>query len=182
MTTVVFAVCAPLAVLAGAVVFTTDSMLRAAYFLLASFVAVAVLFLTLASEFLFVIAVLMMVGEMTIMAVFMVMFMMNPAGLNPMDMTHQKRPALAASLAVFALLTATILLADFPARSERLPEQGVTAAIGGFMMEEAMLVFETVGLALLATMVGAIALARHRGRFGKAAEADPAYEQAGHEH
>jgi NADH:ubiquinone oxidoreductase subunit H len=36
---------------------------------------------------------LMMIGEMMIMVMFMVAFMMNPAGLNPMSMVHQPRVA-----------------------------------------------------------------------------------------
>ena len=37
----------------------------------------------------------MMAVEMMVMALFMVMFMMNPAGLNPMQMVHQHAFAIA---------------------------------------------------------------------------------------
>lgn len=88
------------AVVAGWRVFRADSMVRAAYWLMASFVGVAGVLLLLQAEFLGLVLILMMAGEMTIMAVFMVMFMMNPAGLNPMTMVHQHRAAiLAGSLA-----------------------------------------------------------------------------------
>ncbi|MBA3658146.1 MAG: NADH-quinone oxidoreductase subunit J, partial [Gemmatimonadales bacterium] len=70
-------------------VFRTDSMFRAAYWLLASFIGVAGILVLLGAEFLGLVLVLMMAGEMTIMAIFMIMFMMNPAGLNPMMMVHQ---------------------------------------------------------------------------------------------
>ena len=46
----------------------------------------------LEAEFLGIVLILMMAGEMTIMAVGMVMMMMNPAGLNPMMMVHQQLP------------------------------------------------------------------------------------------
>ena len=38
---------------------------------------------------------MMMATEMTIMAVFMVMYMMDPGGLGQMEMTHQKRTSVA---------------------------------------------------------------------------------------
>ena len=44
-----------------------------------------------------VVTVLMMIIEMVIMAVFMIAYMMNPAGLMPMSMLHNKRGALAVS-------------------------------------------------------------------------------------
>jgi len=72
------------AVVTGLLVFITDSMVRAAYWLMASFVAVGGILMILDAQFLGLILILMMAGEMTIMAIFMVMFMMNPAGLNPM--------------------------------------------------------------------------------------------------
>src|SRR5665648_510412 len=77
---------AALAVFSGWRVFRADSMVRAAYWLLVSFAAVGVILVLLKAQFLGLILILMMGGEMTIMAVFMVAFMMNPAGLNPMTM------------------------------------------------------------------------------------------------
>ena len=53
----------------------------------------------LGAEFLGMVLILMMAGEMLVMAIVMVMFMMNPAGLNPMTMVHQNRTAAAAGLA-----------------------------------------------------------------------------------
>src|SRR3546814_10148453 len=49
-----------------------------------------------------------------VMALFMVMFMMNPAGLNPMWMVHQHRLAAVSGFAVFAALTTAVLLSDLP--------------------------------------------------------------------
>ena len=161
-------------------VFRTDSMLRAAYFLLASFAGVGMILVLLSAEFLGLVLVLMMAGEMTIMAIFMVMFMMNPAGLNPMVMVHQHRAAIAAGVLAFAGLATVGVVGDFPDRPA--PDAlTTTAELGRELLGDSMLVFQTAGVTLLATMIGAIAVAGRRGRFGDAYEgsdAPPATQDA----
>lgn len=157
------------AVVTGWRVFRADSMVRAAYWLMASFVAVAVILILLAAEFLGLVLVLMMAGEMTIMAVFMVMFMMNPAGLNPMTMVHQHRTAIAAGVIAFLGLAGVGVFARFPSPPPPAAA-GVTADVGRELLGGSMLVFETAGVTLLATMIGSLAVASRRGRFGPADE------------
>ena len=159
-------------VVTGWLVFRTDSMVRASFYLLASFVNVGVVLLLLRAEYLSLILILMMAGEMAIMAVFMVMFMMNPAGLNPMNMVHQHRAAVAGGAAAFVALGALGVLARFPDRPAR--PTGVTVALGEELLGDSMLVFESAGAALLATMIAAIALASTRGRYGSADEGSDA--------
>lgn len=158
-------------------VFRTDSMVRAAYWLMASFVAVGVILVLLGATFLGLVLLLMMAGEMTIMAVFMVMFMMNPAGLNPMVMVHQQRTSVVAGVIAFLGLAAVGLFGTFPARPAPAAAP-VTAQLGGELLGDSMLVFETAGVTLLATMIGAIAVASQRGRYGAADEgsAEPSLE------
>lgn len=168
----------PPAVLAGWLVFRFDSMVRATFALMASFLLVAVLLLSLNSEFLFAITFLMMIGEMMIMALFMVAFMMNPAGLNPMNMVHQPKLAAGAGLALFLVLAAGILTADFPEPSQQAPAE-VTAAIGHELLGPSMLPFETAGVTLLAGMIAVMALAARRGRFGDAIPTPPPDEEEG---
>ena len=174
MTEAIFWLMAVTAVVTAWRVFRTDSMVRAAYWLMASFAAVAVILVQLGAEFLGLVLVLMMAGEMTIMAVFMVMFMMNPAGLNPMTMVHQHRSAIVAGAVSFVGLAFVGVVARFPTPvSARLstPAGGVTAALGHELLGDSMLVFETAGVTLLATMIGSLAVASQRGRFGAADEA-----------
>jgi NADH-quinone oxidoreductase subunit J len=154
------------AVVAGWRVFRTDSMVRAAFLLLASFLAVAGVLFLLASEFLGGITILMMTGEMVLMAVFMVMFMMNPGGLMPMTMVHQTRFAAALCSVIFVGLCTAALTTGWVVHSEQVPED-VTYAIGEGMMEEKMLVFLTAGVTLLACMIASLALALHRGRYDR---------------
>jgi NADH-quinone oxidoreductase subunit J len=152
------------AVVAGWLVFRTDSMLRAAYWLMVSFVGVGAMLVVLDVQFLGLILILMMSGEMTIMAIFMIMFMMNPAGLNPMMMVHQHRTSIWAGIGSFAVLAWVGVVAEFPNRPA--PVEDPTVALGEELLGRSMLVFESAGVALLAVMIGAVALAAKRGRFG----------------
>lgn len=159
---------------AGAVVsawrvFRADSMVRAAYWLLLSFAGVAGILLLLGAEFLGLILLLMMAGEMSIMAVFMVMFMMNPAGLNPMMMVHQHRVSIGAGVLAFGGLAAVAVFGVFP-DAPVLDPAGATAELGIELLGDSMLIFETAGVTLLATMIGSLALAGAHGRFGSADE------------
>jgi len=154
-------------VLSAWLVFRTDSMVRAAYWLLASFAGVGVVMVLLHARFLGLVLVLMMAGEMTIMAVFMVMFMMNPAGLNPMTMVHQHRTAKVAGVVAFAGLALVGVVGDFPDRPAD-PSRDPTAALGRELLGDSMLIFEGAGVTLLATMIGALAIAGKRGRYGDA--------------
>src|SRR5712691_2259234 len=95
MTTVVFWVLAVLAAASGFMVFRFRSMARATISLLVSFLAAGGLVILLGLGYLGVVVILMMVMEMIIMAVFMIAYMMNPAGLMPMSMVHNQRGALA---------------------------------------------------------------------------------------
>ncbi|MHB8960669.1 MAG: NADH-quinone oxidoreductase subunit J family protein [Candidatus Limnocylindrales bacterium] len=155
------------AVVSGIRVFRTDSMVRAAFYLLASFAATGAIMVLLGAEFLGMVLILMMAGEMLVMAIVMVMFMMNPAGLNPMVMVHQQRTAAVAGVVAFLALAAVGLSGQLPQRPVQDP-RAATAELGRELLGDSMLVFQTAGVTLLATMVGAIAVAAPRGRFGDA--------------
>ena len=159
---------ATLAVVTGWRVFRTDSMVRASFFLLVSFIAVGVIMILLAAEYLGVAMFFMMAVEMTVMALFMVMFMMNPAGLNPMNMVHQERIAIGAGIVGFLVLGAMALLAAFPDQPVSADLEPVRS-LGNEMLGDSMLIFESAGIVLLTTMIGVVVLSSHRGRYGAAA-------------
>ena len=151
---------------AGAAVFLVDSMARATYALLVSFLAVAASLVLLGSTYLGFLTVLMMTVEMAIMAVFMIMYMMNPAGLMPMSMRHNTRAALVTSAATFVSLAVGILLVPWPARRGK-PADDVTYELGMTLMGRHMLTMIVVGLALLATMIAGVMLTTGRGRYDR---------------
>ncbi|MGN4161068.1 NADH-quinone oxidoreductase subunit J [Streptomyces sp. NEAU-PBA10] len=159
----VLAVCA---VVAGVLVFRFDSMARATFALLAALLCVAGEVLLLGLQYLGVVIVLMMTIEMAVMAVFMIMFMMNPAGLMPMAMLHNTRAAAALCAALFALLATGILTADWPRATGR-PPADPTFELGMSLMGPQMLTMMTLGTALFATIVATVVLATRRGRYDR---------------
>jgi NADH:ubiquinone oxidoreductase subunit 6 (subunit J) len=167
---VVFIALAVAAVSTGWLVFRTDSMVRASFWLLASFVAVGGILLLLNARFLGFSVLLMMAGEMSIMAIFMVAFMMNPAGLNPMTMVHQHRASIVAGVAAFLALGTIGVVVDFPDQPVEDDPAEVTVALGIEELGDSMLVFQTAGATLLATMIGTLAITSRKGRYGIADE------------
>src|SRR5699024_10627637 len=164
---VAFWVLGLIAVAAGWRVFCTDSMVRASFLLLLSFIAVGLIMLLLGAPYLGLATIFMMGVEMMVMALFMVMFMMNPAGLNPMMMVHQHRFSLAAGGVAFAGLAAITLVTDFPA-DPLAAGKPVIHDLGIELLGDSMLIFESAGVTLLATMVGSVILSSRSGRFGAA--------------
>ncbi len=143
----------------GIRVFRTRSMVRSALSLLASMAAIGGLFLALEAEFLGVLQ-LMMATEMSIMAIFMVMFMMDPGGLGMMEMTHQKRAAYLAGAAGAGIGIAVAFLVDWGPISASVssPTEQVRF-LGLELMERSMLIFETAGVTILVAMIAAMATA-----------------------
>jgi NADH-quinone oxidoreductase subunit J len=181
VTLALFVALAVPAVVCGVLVFAVDSMARATFSLLASFLAVAGLVLMTGLSYLGAVIILMMIIEMVVMAVFMIMYMMNPAGLMPMSMFHNTRGAAVISGLVFAGLTAGAFLAPWPARRGS-PPGDPTTALGEALMEGHMLTMMTLGVTLFSTIVGTVVLAAGRGRYdrlGDRLDARPADDPAG---
>lgn len=158
---------AAIAVLSGWRVFSTDSMVRASFLLLLSFMAVAGIMLLLAAPYIGVATIFMMAVEMMVMAVFMVMFMMNPAGLNPMSMVHQQPLAIGAGVVAFIGLSAAVLTSPLPHQPVAADHRAIHA-LGIEMLGDSMLIFESAGVALLSAMIGSVILSSRSGRFGPA--------------
>lgn len=166
--TFAFIVFSAAAIVSGYRVFRTDSMVRASFLLLASFLNVGAILVLLLAEYLGTALWFMMTVEMVVMALFMVMFMMNPAGLNPMEMVHQPRLAATAGLATTAALAIVAVFGRFPTNPVD-PDAETIRALGGELLAGSMLVFESAAVTLLATMVCAVILSSHHGRFGDGA-------------
>jgi NADH-quinone oxidoreductase subunit J len=148
----------------AAVVFRTSSMVRSALALLFAQAAIGAMFLAMQAEFLGVLQIMMMATEMAIMAIFMVMYMMDPGGLGEMDMSHQKRASLlAGSLGALAAVGVALLVdwgsvAAAPRPVDQVHDLGIE------IMERSMLIFETAGVTILTAMVAATAIAVERRR------------------
>jgi NADH-quinone oxidoreductase subunit J len=155
-----------IAIAAGVAVFLVDSMARATYALLVSFLAVAASLVLLGSSYIGFLTVLMMTVEMAIMAVFMLMYMMNPAGLMPMSMRHNTRGSLVIAGGTFAVLAIGILIVPWPER-QGAPPSDVTYELGMTLMGRHMLTMIVIGVALLTTMIAGVMLTTGRGRYDR---------------
>ena len=163
--TAAVAVLGAVAVWFGVAVFRTSSMVRSALSLLASMAAIGGMFLAMEAEFLGVLQLMMMATEMAIMAVFMVMYMMDPGGLGQMDMSHQKRPSLASGALAGLAALAIALLADWGPIAETAPAAAAqTRALGIETMTRSLLVFETAAVTILVAMITSVAVAIARRR------------------
>ncbi|RNL73759.1 NADH-quinone oxidoreductase subunit J [Streptomyces sp. I6] len=162
----VFWVLSAVAVGSGVMVFRFASMARATYALLLSLLCVGGLLILLGLDYLGVVIVLMMTIEMAVMAVFMVMYMMNPAGLMPMSMMHNKKGAAVVCVGVFLLMALGIVLAPWPRRAGTADDDP-TKALGESLMGPQMLTMMTLGFALFSTIVATVLLATHRGRYDR---------------
>ena len=166
MTSAVFAFLAVVAVVSGFAVFRVDSMARATFALAISFVAVGGILLLLDLDYLGLVVVVMMVMEMAVMAVFMIMYMMNPAGLMPMSMYHDKARAMSIAVGTFVVLAAGALLVDWPER-QGPPPADITRQVGEGIMGSKMLAMIVISAVILATIVGALVLGAPRGRYDR---------------
>lgn len=142
------------------VVFRTSSMVRSALALLFSQAAIGAMFLAMQAEFLGVLQIMMMGTEMSIMAIFMVMFMMDPGGLGAMEMTHQKRVSVIAGvMGAFAALGVAFLAGWGPiVRAVPTPREQLVG-LGLDLMERSMIIFQTTGVTILTAMIAATATA-----------------------
>ena len=155
-----------LAVAAGIAVFVVDSMARATFALLASFLAVTGILVAFELTYLAFVTALMMTIEMAIMAVFMIMFMMNPAGLMPMTMVHNPRGSAVLGVAAFVVLTVGVWTTDWPTRRGSPPADS-TRQLGEAIMGSHMLVMLVIGVGLFATIISGTVLATARGRYDR---------------
>lgn len=160
---VAFFVFAPLAVFTAVQVFRVMSMVQAALYLFASFVAAAVLFYVLGAEIMGTLQILMMVGEGVVMALFMVMYMMMPGGQMEMDMSHQKRPAKLVAALVIVGMAALVFTQDW-GPAQPLPADQV-AELGKEQLERSIVIFESAAATILVAMLGAIILTKKGGRY-----------------
>lgn len=160
MQTIAVGVFGVLAIVFAVIVFRTGSMMRSALALLAAMVAIGFMFFALQAEFLGTLQLMMMAPEMSIMAIFMVMYMMDPGGLGQMDMSHQKTAArLVAALGAGAGL-ALAALVDWGALAAVAPGPAAQLrALGMEVMGRSLFIFEAAGVTILTGMIAATAVA-----------------------
>lgn len=160
MTDLFVALLAAFAVWTGWRVFRVDSMVRASFSLMLSFVAVGGIGVLLSAPYIGVATVFMMAVEMMVMAIFMVMFMMDPGGMGKMDMTHQKRLSLwAGGIGLVAALV-VIWTAGWQGPVPDVPGADEQARLlGREILGRSMFIFESAALMILTAMIAATMVA-----------------------
>jgi len=146
-------------------VFRTQSMVRSALALLFCMAALGGMFLAMETEFLGVLQIMMMATEMTIMAIFMVMYMMDPGGLMGMDMTHQKRTSVVTGVVSGLAAVGVVFFSPWgPVAVHAPPATAQVFDLGIELMGRSMLLFETTGVTILVAMIAATSVAIVRGQ------------------
>jgi len=146
-------------------VFRTQSMVRSALALLFCMAALGGMFLAMETEFLGVLQIMMMATEMTIMAIFMVMYMMDPGGLMGMDMTHQKRTSVVTGVVSGLAAVGVVFFSPWgPVAVHAPPATAQVFDLGIELMGRSMLLFETTGVTILVAMIAATTVAIVRGQ------------------
>jgi NADH-quinone oxidoreductase subunit J len=142
-------------------VVTSQNVVHAALFLVATLGGSAGLFLLLSAEFVAWVLVLVYIGAVIVLFLFGIMITRAPVirdiGLD----NNQARPAAALlSIFLFLLLTWTSLRAFGSLEVEQVGEPTPTAVLGEALLGRFVLPFEIVGFILLAALVGGVTLAR----------------------
>lgn len=142
-------------------VVTSQNVVHAALFLVATLAGSAGLFLLLSAEFVAWVLVLVYIGAVIVLFLFGIMITRAPV-VRDVGLDNKKaRPmAAAVSLVLFLLLAWTSLLAFGAQEVEQVGEPTSTAVLGQALLGRFVLPFEIVGFILLAALVGGITLAR----------------------
>lgn len=166
-----FAVCAALALAGALLVVSAKNPIRGAMGLLTTIVGIAGLFLRLNAQFLAAMQILVYAGAVVILFVFVIMLLGPGAGT---DAAPAQRPGFSQILAggVVALLGALSLgligFGDEHVFQLAGEDHGSVAAVGGRIFDKGLVPFELATALLLVAVVGAIAVARSKPAGSKA--------------
>ncbi len=155
----VFYVIAALAVGGALGVVLMRSTVYAALFLILALLAVAGIYILLASEFLALVQVLIYGGAVTVLLLFALM--LTRTGDLPETMVGAQWPAAALAASVLmGLLIATVATSDWPGDAAGQITVVPFQTLGEALFRQWAVPFEVASLVLLVALVGAIVLAR----------------------
>lgn len=142
-------------------VVTSQNVVHAALFLVATLAGVAGLFVLLSAEFVAWVLVLVYIGAVVVLFLFGIMITRAPTGQDVGLDNRRARPvaALIASV-LFAVLSWTSLQAFRGVEISRVGEATPTDLLGESLLGRFVFPFEVVGFVLLAALIGGITLAR----------------------
>jgi len=156
---IIFYFIAALAVGGGLGVVLARNAVYAALFLIMSLLAVAGVYILLASEFLALVQILIYGGAVTVLLLFALM--LTRVGDAPESMVGPQWPVAAVASALLAgLLIATASTTDWPGDADGKITRIPFETLGNALFRQWAVPFEIASLVLLVALVGAIVLAR----------------------
>jgi NADH-quinone oxidoreductase subunit J len=156
---IAFGAIAAAMVIAALRVVTTQNVVHAALYLVVVLAGAAGLFILLAAEFMAVVQVIVYIGAIVVLFLFGIMLTRARVGKETGLDNEQRGLSLAVALLLLGVLG--FVLVDAFGDTRVAPETVVrTGEVGIRIFETYMLQFQAVGFLLLATLVGAIVLAR----------------------
>ena len=142
-------------------VVTSQNVVHAALFLVATLAGSAALFLMLSAEFVAWTLVLVYIGAVVVLFLFGIMITRAPLNVEPgLDNPGARPLAAVLSIGLFVLLAYTSLQAFGAAEIPRVGEPTSTVDIAESLIVRFLIPFEVVGFVLLAALIGGITIAR----------------------
>ena len=161
---VIFLVLSAFTLGAGIMVVTVKNIIHSALWLIASFFAVAAMYLLMEAEFIAIVQVLIYVGAISILILFAIMLTRHVTGEGVRQLYQRWWIALLVAAALFGLLIApTVAGYGWNTVPPAAPDQVTTISsavqIGTAFMREYLLPFEIASVLLLVALIGAIVIA-----------------------
>jgi NADH-quinone oxidoreductase subunit J len=141
-------------------VVTSQNVVHAALFLVATLAGVAGLFILLSAEFVALVLVLVYIGAVIVLFLFGIMITRAPTGLDVALDNERKLPAALVALVLFGVLSYTSLVAFGSVEVGGVGATTDTGTLAEAFLGRFVVPFEVVGFILLAALVGGITLAR----------------------
>lgn len=141
-------------------VVTSQNVVHAALFLVATLAGTAALFVVLSAEFVALVLVLVYIGAVIVLFLFGIMITRAPTGLEVALDTGRKLPAAILSLILFLALAYASITAFGSTPIAEVGTASDTAVLAESFLGRFVVPFEVVGFILLAALVGGITIAR----------------------
>ena len=161
---IIFLVLSAFTLVAGIMVVAVKNIIHSALWLIASFFAVAAMYLLMEAEFIAIVQVLIYVGAISILILFAIMLTRHVTGEGIRQLYQRWWIALLVAAALFGLLIApTVAGYGWNTMPPAAPDQVATISsavqIGTAFMREYLLPFEIASVLLLVALIGAIVIA-----------------------
>jgi NADH:ubiquinone oxidoreductase subunit 6 (subunit J) len=159
---VLFVVFALLTVVSAALVVFSGRILHSAFALLFTFCGVAALYVFLFADFLAITQLLIYVGGILLLIIFGLLLTQRVMDARFTDESHQRGSSILLAILFTAVLIGIVI--GTPWKLAPGPDAPTTEVIGVSMLTQYLVPFEMASVLLLVALIGAVWLARPRGK------------------